>query len=127
MKPDAASPHGTKLSNEDLAAEWLKRRVEALSELPVMWSASAYTARHTVHVAFCNGAVKVEGEPPLRHGFGADPLDLAEATLAAIRNYRAGISDPAGLVWRCEPEVRTENGSVRIYTRLCFEPEAPSA
>jgi hypothetical protein len=110
-------------TDEQLAALWLKRRIEALSELQVMWSRSAYTARRTTHIAFANGEIKIEGVEPLRHGQLADPLELADLTFSAVRDYRASIEGPAGLVWRCEPEVTTDNGKVRVYCRLCFEPE----
>lgn len=108
------------ISDDVVAAHWLKRRVEAMSDLPVMWSRSAYTNRRTTHIAFRNGEIAVEAQPVARGG--EDVLEVAEATLLAIRSYRATIDGDVGLVWRCEPEVtREDDGLVRIYTRLCFE------
>lgn len=123
MKQDAQVSPGIDLTDEQIASVWLKRRIEGLSELPVMWSRAAYTARRTVHVAFANGAIKVEGQEPARSGQGADPLELAQATYEAVEAYRAQIDGPAGLVWRWEPEVTSENGAVLVYLRLCFEPQ----
>jgi hypothetical protein len=123
MKPDATAPRGTRLTDEELVTLWLARRIEAMGERAAMYSRSAYTHRGTHHVAFANGAVRVEGEAAANDGATADVFDLAEATLAAVREYRRGIEGPVVLVWRCEPEVTRENGSARIYLRLCFEPD----
>lgn len=114
------------LSDDQRAMLYLRRRIEALSALPVMWSRSACTSRGTVHVAFENGAIKREGEPSI--GVSDDPLFLAEKTFAAVQNYYRSLTGTgdgpgqlAGLVWRCEPEIRREGGNVYVYCRLCFE------
>jgi hypothetical protein len=105
------------------ALAWLKARVEDLSDLPPMWSRSAYTHRRTSHVAFCNGSIKSECELPAP--MGGNVRDVVEATLGAIREYRATIPGPALLTWRCEPEFTTGVAPDvdRIYCRLAFEPD----
>lgn len=125
MQAAAPSP-GTRMTDEASLA-WLTQEITALSDLAVMWSRSAYTARRTFHIAFANGFILSEGqELPLavRYVPKDDPQAMAEAVLAGVLDYRSSIKGPVGLVWRCEPEFRDD--MTYIYTRLCFEP-APGA
>lgn len=106
------------ISDDDVALLWLKSRIEDLSERPPMWSRNAYTHTRAIHVAFCNGAIKLEGEcaPTVK-----SVRDAAEDTLTAIRVYRATIDGPVLLTWRCEPELEREPSGVRVYCRLALE------
>lgn len=121
MRADATKSAGTEMDDDAVAMAWLKAQVEALSDQQPMWSRSAYTHSRTSHVAFCNGAVKIEGQPSAI--LVGTVRDLAEATLSAIREHRAGIDGPVLLTWRCEPEVRRDGEHVRVYTRLALEPD----
>jgi len=56
------------------------------------------------------------------------PVDTVERmcamTLTAVTAYRNSVPGPVDLVWRVEPELRTdpETGTRSLYCRLCFEP-----
>ncbi len=108
-------------SDEEVLAK-LKRSIESLCDGVIMWSRSAYTARRTAHHIFINGVDLPEGDC-YEQFVDLDLPDLAERQLITIRAYRQTFPQDVGLVWRCEPEVRvTEEGHLRLYTRLCFEP-----
>ena len=97
-----------------------------------MWSRYAYTPRRTVHKQFLAESVA----PKADYGYiGDDKIHIqtqpgwtaimvARAAFKAIKEYRDTIDGPVLLVWRIEPEIeRREKSGVRIYTRLCFEPD----
>lgn len=106
------------ISDNEVAMRWLKSRIEDLSERAPMWSRTAYTHTRAVHVAFCNGSIQTEGEAvaPV-----TSVRDAVEATLIAVRAYRAKIDGPCLLTWRVEPELTEEAGGSRVYCRLALE------
>lgn len=107
-----------------LVQEALRNEIEALSAQQPMYSRSAYTHRRTRHVAFGNGAIVSEmGAWPIQGD--RTLIELARDTLKAVKAYRDTIDGPVLLTWRIEPEIthydRAED--VRLYVRLCFEPD----
>ena len=101
--------------------EGLRTSIEALAVGVPMYSRNAYTHRRTPHVVFKNGYEVREGDP-------APPVDLlavmCRETLNSVTAYRNSIPGPVDLVWRIEPELRTNpaTGTRSLYCRLCFEP-----
>ena len=106
---------------EEQLVEKLRKDIESMSHGQVMYSRTAYTARRTPHVVFTNGVRKEESATYA-------PVDTDEVmcamTLTAVTAYRNSIPGPVDLVWRIEPELRTdpETGTRSLYCRLCFEP-----
>jgi len=120
MSGMSESPVIEPLTDEQLV-EKLRKDIESMSHGQVMYSRTAYTARRTVHVIFANGSRKAETEMSC-------PVDTVERmvanTLIAVVAYRNSVPGPVDLVWRIEPELRTdpETGTRSLYCRLCFEP-----
>ena len=106
---------------DDQLVEKLRTDIEGLSDSAPMYSRNAYTHRRTPHVVFANGSRKAETEMSC-------PVDTVERmvanTLIAVVAYRNSVPGPVDLVWRIEPELRTdpETGQRSLYCRLCFEP-----
>lgn len=90
----------------------LRGRIQKLAVGEPMWSRSARTHKGTEHCIFEHGAFTK-----------TTPIgQLADRVYEDVRLYRERISGDAHLVWRVEPEYRTEGPVGAIYTRLCFEP-----
>lgn len=118
-------------------AEWLKRRIEGLSDEPPMWSRTAYTSRHTLHVIFRNDGYRPEDMQArkLPDRICDDTLgDKAQEVFEAVRAYALSIRSRRLLVWRAEPEIAWKeadpdnglNAGYDIYLRLCFETWDPA-
>lgn len=99
----------------------MRTQIEALCEGRVEYSRTAMTARLTQHKQFVNGAEKAEMEVAAKHG-GRPVEELVDATIHAVKSYRASIDGPVNLVWRIEPEISEDADGPRVYVRLCFEP-----
>ena len=108
------------LTDEQLV-EKLRTDIESLSAGSPMHSRNAYTHRRTPHVVFANGAIRPEGGM-------SQPIDTVERmcamTLTSVTAYRYTVPGAVDLVWRVEPELRTDpaTGTRSLYCRLCFEP-----
>lgn len=104
------------------AAEWLRRGVESMSDLPAQHAFCAYTHRRTPFTIICNGRFKAEGAPA--YITDEPPMAVARMALRAAEELRNRIDGPALLTWRALPAFEVDDdGRTFLYMRLAFEPD----
>lgn len=114
------------VQDAEFYAEWLRRRIETLTEEPLLWSRSAYTPNRSIHRIFRNGNNTEQCQRVDSIAFDSIPT-CAEKTFEAVRAYAEAIGEKRVLIWRCEPQItrrEPDKDGWDIYVRLSFE--APS-